>query len=169
MLPRLLLPFLVLLIGAAAPDFASHPHGEKLRKLDDFTGDWRGTFRVFDADGTLADEIAVEQSYRWEGDVQIGRFRDTLADGTVVTADARNYVGDAGKLICEVVKSDGTRTVHRGTITGDDLFWHRDEPGIVEVFRERVEGDAYSINGLGRYGDGKPLLFHGVYRRPESD
>ena len=140
--------------------------------LDPWTGKWAGEFKVYGQDGQLLTTLKVEQHYRWDGDIQRAKFRETDAQGNVVTADARNYVDDQGELVCEVDKSTGESSKHRGNFADGYLFWHGKTPGRVETFRERVVVDeqgqrTYEINGFGVYGEGKQanyFLFAGRYR-----
>ncbi len=144
--------------------------------LDAFTGKWEGVFRVYTIDGELLHELHIRQHYWWDGDVQVGRFIEVGAgdaDQPPVTADARNYVED-GQLLCEVVKSNGEQSVHRGVIDRGLVFWFTKTPGKVESFKEHVvtddDGARYQIDGFGVYGEGEQaayLLFEGRYRKVE--
>jgi hypothetical protein len=171
----------VLSLGLAGPAItAAQPHGAgsasadaRIQALEPFTGHWKGAFVVYAADGIQIDSLVTEHRYRWEGDVQIGRHIDRYpATGRVDTSYARNYVDD-GQLICEVVKEDGTKTVHIGRVQKGAIVWHRQtEEGIVESYRERVvetpAGREYRIDGFGAYPDGQGglthVLFTGRYR-----
>lgn len=144
--------------------------------LDQFDGDWAGTFRVYTYDGTLVDSLVAEHRYHWEGAVQHGTFTDRYPDGRVVRATARNYVED-GVLYCEVEKDNGERTVHRGRVQDGAVIWYRQtEEGLTESFRERVVptpgGPEYQIDGFGVYpsedGGSAKLLFVGRYQAVSS-
>lgn len=140
--------------------------------LDPWTGSWAGRFKVYAQDGTLLNVLDVEQRYWWDGDVQTARFKETDQSGTVVTADAKNYVDKQGRLVCEVHKSTGESSKHWGNVADGYLFWYGDTPGRIETFRERVAVDdqgrrTYEINGFGVYGKGEAashFLFSGSYR-----
>ena len=140
--------------------------------LDPWTGKWAGEFKVYAQDGQLLTTLAIEQHYHWDGDIQRAEFRETDADGKVVTAKARNYVDGQGELICEVDKSTGESSRHLGNFADGYLFWHGNAAGRVETFRERVVVDeqghrTYEINGFGVYGEGEQatyFLFAGRYR-----
>jgi len=161
---------LALLPGVAMG--AGEVPAETRRVLDPFTGVWRGTFKVHSQSGELVTRLEVEQRYWWDGNVQRGRFIETDQDGNTVTAEARNFVGDNGKLLCVVEKSNGEGSRHRGSVHDGHLFWHSRQPGRVETFREAVhadeEGTFYRIHGFGVYGQGDDaahFLFVGEYRR----
>jgi len=165
----------VLLLGVTLPSAAEPPtyRVEEARAiLDPWTGTWRGEFRVYGQDGRLQTTLEVQQVYRWEGDIQVARFIETGADGTVTTADARNYRDERGRLVCEVRKSTGESSTHFGTFTDGYLFWHADTPDRVEAFRERVVTDehgqrSYDIDGFGGYGEAasrRYFVFAGSYR-----
>ncbi len=149
------------------------PFQETLRQiLDPFTANWRGEFKVYNFDGKLIDQLEVEQRYVWKGDEQYGVFTERQRNGKVVRARARNYEKD-GRLVCEVEKDGGERTVHFGRFEGGALFWYRQTPDgkITESFKERVvktlAGREYQIDGLGIYknaGSISILLFEGRYR-----
>ncbi len=142
--------------------------------LDPFTGRWEGQFKVYTYDGKLQDTLHVQQHYWWEGDIQHGRFIDTYPDGRVIKAKARNYEKD-GRLVCEVDKTPGGRTVHHGRYTDGALFWFSKAKigGKIESFKERVTvdddgGRTYRIDGFGIYpglGANRHLLFEGRYRQ----
>ncbi|MEM7624492.1 MAG: hypothetical protein AAF333_02570 [Planctomycetota bacterium] len=145
--------------------------------LDPWTGSWAGQFKVYAQDGRLLTTLDVKQRYRWDGDIQRAEFHETDQDGNVVTADAKNYVDDQGRLVCEVFKSTGEESKHFGNFTDGYLFWYGQTPGRIETFRERVAVDAagqrtYEITGFGVYGEGKGashFLFSGSYREVHSD
>ncbi|MEM8736867.1 MAG: hypothetical protein AAGG38_00070 [Planctomycetota bacterium] len=139
--------------------------------LDPWTGTWAGEFKVYTQDGRLTTLLSVRQTYRWDGDIQRARFEEIDQDGNVVTAEAKNYWDDQGRLICEVVKSTGDTSQHFGRYSDGYLFWYGSKPGRIETFRERVEVDpdgqrTYTITGFGAYGRGdnqKHFLFEGKY------
>jgi len=136
--------------------------------LEPFTGHWEGSFVVYAADGRQIDSLVTEHRYRWEGDVQVGIHIDRYPEsGRVDTSRVRNYVED-GRLVCEVVKEDGTRTVHTGRVQDGAIVWHRrTEEGLIESYRERVvetpEGQEYRIDGFGAYPDGQGGLSHVLF------
>lgn len=140
--------------------------------LDPWTGSWAGEFKVYAQDGRLLNTLDVQQRYWWDGDIQRATFTETAEDGAVVTADAKNYVDNQGRLVCEVVKSTGETSKHYGNTSDGFLIWHGKTPGRVETFRERVAVDdagqrAYEITGFGVYGQGEAasyFLFSGSYR-----
>lgn len=140
--------------------------------LDPFNANWHGEFKVYNFDGKLIDQLEVEQRYSWKGEAQIGVFLERYKDGKVVRAHARNYEKD-GRLVCEVEKDNGERTVHLGRFEGGALFWYRQTPDgkIIESFKERVVKTStereYQIDGLGIYkneGSISVLLFEGRYQ-----
>ncbi|MEM8495662.1 MAG: hypothetical protein AAF663_09785 [Planctomycetota bacterium] len=142
------------------------PAADRPAAFEPFDGEWRGTFQVFSAEGELLTELSVEQSYRWEGDVQMAAFREVDRAGNVTTANAKNFRNEAGELICRVEKSTGDVTEHVGRVTDGNLFWY----GPNECFREEVVTingvPSYTIDGFGTYGD-QTLLFKGRYQRVE--
>jgi len=157
---------------ASTNDAGASP-AELRAALEPFTGRWKGAFVVYAADGRQIDSLVTEHRYRWEGDVQVGIHVDRYPkSGRVDTSRARNYV-ENGRLVCEVVKEDGTRTVHTGRVQDGAIIWHRrTEEGVVESYRERVvetpDGREYRIDGFGAYPDGQGglshVLFTGRYR-----
>ncbi|MEM8873906.1 MAG: hypothetical protein AAGD32_06560 [Planctomycetota bacterium] len=146
--------------------FNSSASSDRPAAFEPFDGNWRGTFQVFSAEGELLTELGVEQSYRWEGNVQVADFREVDTDGNVTTAKAKNFRNEAGELICRVEKSTGDVTEHVGRVTDGNLFWY----GPNECFREEVVTingvPSYTIDGFGTYGD-TTLLFKGRYQRVE--
>lgn len=100
--------------------------------------------------------MEVEQRYPWNGEEQIGVFIERHKDGKVVRARPRNYAKDS-RLVCEVEKDNGERTVHLGRFEDDTLFGYRQTPDgkIAESFKERIAkaaaGREYQIDGLGIY------------------
>ncbi|MEM9914455.1 MAG: hypothetical protein AAF911_05805 [Planctomycetota bacterium] len=161
--------------GSAQPP--TYTEDEARAILDPWTGSWEGTFKVYGQDGRLQTTLEVQQTYRWDGDIQVARFVETAADGTVTTADARNYRDEQGRLVCEVEKSNGESSTHFGTFTDGTLFWHADTPIRVESFRERVVTDehgqrSYDIDGFGGYGSTERrnyFVFAGSYREVIPD
>ena len=160
--------------GAAAdtppvfPPPAPNISAENRAVLDPWTGRWAGSFVVYAPDGAAVTRLTVEQHYRWDGSRQRATFEETDGAGNVVTAEATNYQGADGRLVCTVVKSTGERSLHFGRVTDGYLFWSAERPGTRETFRERVEvGDdgvrRYAIDGFGVYGD-DAYLFAGSYR-----
>lgn len=149
---------------------------ESLAFLDQWTGTWRGRFTVFSHSGRLVTELDVQQRYWWDGEVQRAEFHETVVGtGVVTTAEARNYVDEHGRLVCEVDKSNGESSRHFGRVVDGELFWFAKEDGRVETFRESVRVDedgarSYVIDGFGRYGEGvgaSYFVFAGVYQGVE--
>ncbi|MEO0587779.1 MAG: hypothetical protein AAF078_09080 [Planctomycetota bacterium] len=157
--------------AVAADDAPIVDRREALAFLDRWTGHWRGRFTVYSQSGEVVTALDVEQRYRWDGEVQRATFREVdAATGAVVTADARNYVDDTGRLVCEVKKSNGESSRHLGRVEDGRLFWFANEPGRVETFVEAViedeRGRAYTIAGFGMYGTGEHathFVFDGRY------
>jgi hypothetical protein len=149
------------------------PQQKTIRQiLGPFNANWRGEFKVYNFDGKLIDQLEVEQRYSWKGEEQHGVFVERHRNGKVVRARARNYEKD-GRLVCEVEKDTGERTVHWGRFEDGALFWYRQTPDgkVTESFKERViktgAGREYQIDGLGIYKSGNTasvLLFEGRYR-----
>lgn len=156
---------------------AAEPMPAEVReKLDALTGTWRGTFEVFTQDGRLHEQLDVMQEYRWDGHVQRGRFVEIDAEGDRTTADARNFVDDRGRLVCEVVKSNGETTRHLGRLVRKSIAWHRRGEEVIETFIERVNTQAqpavYQITGVGAYGPAAArshFVFRGRYERVSGD
>lgn len=159
---RLLSSFIIL-----AATFA---HAQTAREIfAPFTGQWKGVFKVYTHEGKLINQIAVEQRYWWEGEVQHAAFVEKSQDGKIVRAQARNYEAN-GKLYCAVEKDNGEKSLHLGRFEDGALFWFRKEEGTLESFKERVlqgrNGKEYHIDGFGVYGSGEGashLLFEGRY------
>ena len=153
----------------AAPTFTAE---EARAILDPWTGAWAGQFKVYAQDGRLLTTLDVKQHYRWDGDIQRAEFHETDQDGHVITAEAKNYRDEQGRLVCEVVKSTGEASKHFGNFVDGYLFWYGNPPGRIETFRERVAVDeegqrTYEITGFGVYGQGDKatqFFFSGSYR-----
>jgi len=168
----LTLGFLLLLVNLPAP--AQSPRAA----LESLTGEWKGPFVVYDYAGNQVDSLTAAHRYRWSDSVQVGTQVDRYPDGRVVRKTARNYVNDAGMLICEVDQPDGTTLTYRGRVSGSAIVWHRrTQAGLVESFRERVvetpAGPEYRIDGFGVYpnddGSRSYLQFVGRYRAVHQD
>jgi len=141
-------------------------------------GTWEGTFAGYDTAGKELYRIQVRQIYRTLDDsTQTVDVADTMADGTVITGKGKNTAvrkADGSlELRCIVVKSNGEKVVHEGTLgkTPDglpQLVWHSAEAERWEVFREVVreseEGPVYTIDGVGKYGS-SVVVMAGRYHR----
>lgn len=162
----------VLLFGCA-PLFAAEPMPDEVRaKLDALTGTWRGTFEVFTQEGGLHASLDVTQEYWWDGFVQRGRFVEVDSRGRRITAEARNFIDERGRLVCVVEKSSGETSRHMGRLVSDSLTWHRRDEDTIETFVERVNEDGepaiYEIVGMGVYGppdDRSRFVFRGRYEK----
>ena len=132
-------------------------------------GEWRGDFVIYSPTGDRR-VIQVRHIYRSRDDHhQDGEIHDTLPDGTTVHKTAVNSIED-GQLFCRVYEEDGSLEVeHRGVYVDGHILWSStDHKGrIRQVFRERVEGDRYFIDGVGIYGSDRQVveIYTGRYRR----
>ncbi|RMD99459.1 MAG: hypothetical protein D6814_05510 [Calditrichaeota bacterium] len=138
-----------------------------------YTGEWRGVFRTYSAEGKLIDSLRVHQKYFWEGNTQKVIITDLHADGRKEISHADNFVRH-DSLFCVVRKPDGQEIVEIGRLAGRRLIWRHVDPnkGSQEIFKEYVKGRGrravYYIDGVGVYGSGPQatiLLFEGRYRK----
>lgn len=132
-------------------------------------GAWEGEFRIVRASGET-ETLKVRHTYRSESPTrQWVNMLDEYPDGHRVQKTAENLVQN-GKLLCRVYRRDGSLEVeHDGRLVDDELVWSsRDDRGrIRQIFRERIEDDLYSIDGVGIYGPERDVveLYVGRYRR----
>jgi len=192
-----LMMFLFVLFSACAQT-DTNVNAEYANVFKSLDGRWEGTFYVYnDPDGqiengrpdvplTLAllesknleiiNELEVVHIYESENEYyQNGLIIDTYLDGNgeqvTVESTAVNKV-ENGELFCIVNKPD-EQVVHLGYIDNENfIVWHRalENPTKVEFFREKAEGDLYTIVGYGYYGNDDPSLqpktwFYGAYER----
>jgi hypothetical protein len=163
----------IVLLFCFAPLVAAEPMPNEVReKLDALTGTWRGKFEVFTQEGRLHASLDVTQKYWWDGHVQRGRFVEVDSRGRRITAEARNFIDERGRLVCVVEKSSGEKTRHMGRLVSDSLAWHRRDEDTIETFVERVNANAestmYEIVGMGVYGpadDRSRFVFRGRYEK----
>ena len=121
---------------------------------------------------------SIEVVHIYESDspyYQRGKIIDTYTEesGNIVTieSEAVNKV-ENGRLYCIVEKPDDY-VVHHGSLDSENfIIWQRniESPLKVEYFKEKAEGDTYSIIGWGYYGEDDPSLspktwFYGEYQR----
>lgn len=142
-------------------------------------GRWKGQFVGYDVTGKELYRIDVEQTYETvDAQTQVVRIRDTDASGKTVTGQGKNIArrrSDGSlELLCIVEKSNGETVRHEGrVIKGADgskqLVWYSQTKDRSETFREAVGptgdgGTAYTIDGMGRYGE-TLILMRGRYLR----
>ena len=175
--PAVLMMMLCLNPNAAPPPANANAVAEVEANdpLAPWNGTWRGTFIAYRADGQPLYRIDVEQTYEMvKPNTQRGVFVNRYADGTTQTVHAVNLV-EQGRLVCRVRPIDangkGTGKVkqHIGHRIGPGhIIWYSDlGGGRFESFNEVVQGDRYTIHGVGVYGD-KPAdrhIFEAVYQR----
>ncbi|MFQ5493783.1 MAG: hypothetical protein ACE5EX_00215 [Phycisphaerae bacterium] len=125
-----------------------------------WNGAWRGEFVAYTADGAVRYRMQVEQAYRRVSAVlQRGVFVNRVPGREAERVHAENTV-EHGKLLCRVHAVDangqavGPVREHRGRLVGPGhIIWYSDlGDGEFETFNERVDGDTYSIHGVGVYG-----------------
>ena len=124
----------------------------------------------------VINEIQVVHIYESESPFyQKGKIIDTYANenGELITleSDAVNKV-ENGEMFCIVEKPDD-HVVHTGSLDDDNfIIWQRDirDPLKIEYFKEKAEGNIYSIIGWGYYGEDDPnkspkIWFYGAYEK----
>lgn len=150
------------LVASSTPDGIYRP----------WDGEWKGEFAIYSPTGEKR-SIQVHHVYRSRSDThQDVEIFDTLPDGATIRKTATNTVED-GRLVCRVFEEDGRLEVeHQGALVDGYLIWSsRDADGRVrQVFRERVVGDLYTIDGFGIYGAQREVveIYAGRYRRVGS-
>lgn len=115
---------------------------------------------IYESDSPYYQRGTIIDTYtNWEGEV------------VTVESDAINKV-ENGVMYCIVDKPDDY-VVHLGSLDDENyIIWERNitSPLKIEYFKEKAEGDTYSIIGYGYYGDDDPTKspktwFYGVYER----
>lgn len=180
-----------------ADNILNEKYADVFKSLD---GRWEGIFYVYEDTLGQRDEPSLVQTteispelleslplkvsntvdvvHIYESDspyYQRGQIIDTYTnwEGEVVTieSDAINKV-ENGVMYCIVDKPDDY-VVHLGSLDEENyIIWKRNitSPLKIEYFKEKAEGDTYSIIGYGYYGDDDPTKspktwFYGVYER----
>ncbi len=171
---------------------------EKFRHVyNSLLGEWRGDFVIYESeigqrpgrqrrviDQAFFDSLPLKEvnrikvMHRYTGsddftvDAQIeDSWIDENGEEVLLKYPAQNYV-KGNQLICRVEKPDET-VVHTGTLDEENfIVWTRNvtNPLRREYFREKAEGDTYTIIGYGYYGDDDPskspkTWFKGVYHK----
>jgi hypothetical protein len=144
-------------------------NGKESKLFEGYLGEWKGTFRVYSADGQLIKTMDAHHIYkRIDANRIEGEQTIKYSDGTIEKVKATDLLKD-GKLTCTVESNLYGRKVLGGHVDGDQIFWSRQEKDVIESFRERVNdnGNTYAIDGYGIYGAdrGKIYTFVGEYKR----
>ncbi len=196
MTKNLLIIILISTCTSVQQDFTSVPQysdEEVQHVFSSWDGKWKGVFYIYsDPEGQKrehplprnihmeiieenkmikVDSVIVFQEYQsLSPTLQSVQITDLVNNQKVVSTGENKVVN--GKLQCMVKKPDEL-VIHDGEITADGyLIWkrHQINPTKIEYFKEKVNGNQYTIIGWGYYGDDNPKLnprtwFRAIYNR----
>jgi len=145
---------------------------------DPMDGVWEGTLNTYTMQGDLVSSKRMRLQYAPEADgVRKVAISARRADGTV--EEATGEIRDIeGRLERRLVDRRGEETLFAGTRAGAAIIWHGGDASSQarQAWREQIvrtpDGDLYTVDGVGVFGDGSARveLYEGRYRKsPAAD